>query len=177
MVNGKSLGTKTLATQEHTAGATVVQSWAEWDSVEWLAGNDTALARNEVGETVAVDTRLTSKTASRIALSLDAPSPLTGTGSSLLANGADAALVRASVLDSAGEIVHNAANPITFAVKSGSGKLVGTHNGNVDSHESSAQPTVSAYHGLARAVVMTTSVAALPAVERELLAAIDVDST
>lgn len=55
--------------------------------------------------------------------------------------------------------------------------LVGTHNGNVDSHESSAQPTVAAYHGLARAVVMTTSVTALPAVERELLAAIDLDST
>lgn len=73
--------------------------------------------------------------------------------------------------------MHNAANPITFAVKSGSGKLVGTHNGQVDSHESSAQPTVAAYHGLARAVVMTTSVAALPASERELLAAIDLDST
>ena len=176
VVNGKSLGTKTLATQEHTAGATVVQSWAEW-GVTWRAGNATAIARNEAGEVVAVDTRLTCGSASRIALSLDAPSPLTGTGSALVANGADAALVRASLLDSAGEIVHSAANPITFAVKSGSGKLVGTHNGNVDSHESSAQPTVAAYHGLARAVVMTTSVAALPTVERELLAAIDLDST
>ena len=94
----------------------------------------------------------------------------------LLANGADAALVRASVLDSAGNVVHNAANPISFAVKSGSGRLVGTHNGQVESHESSTQPTVAAYHGLARAVVMTTSVAALPAFERELLAAIDLDS-
>ena len=177
MVNGKSMGTKTIATQEHTAGATVVQSWAEWDSIAWHAGNVTAIARNEGGELVAVDTRLTCGAASRIALSLDAPSSLTGTGSALLANGADAALVRASVLDSAGEIVHSATNPITFAVKSGSGKLVGTHNGNVDSHESSAEPTVAAYHGLARAVVMTTSVAALPTVERELLAAIDLDST
>eukprot|EP01052_Picozoa_sp_SAG31_P043320 SAG31_NODE_7177_length_1765_cov_1.361945_1_plen_298_part_00 len=105
------------------------------------------------------------------------PSPLTGTGSALLTNGADARLVRASLLDSAGEIVHSVANPITFAVKSGSGKLVGTHNGNVDSHEASAQPTVSAYHGLARTVVMKTSVAALPTVARELLAVIDVDST
>ena len=92
------------------------------------------------------------------------------------ANGVDAALVRASVLDRAGNIVHNAANPISFAVKSGSGRLVGTHNGQVDSRESSAQPTVAAYHGLARAVVMVTSVAALPAFERELLAAIDLDS-
>ena len=177
VVNGKSLGEKTLPTQEHTVNAAVVQSWAEWDSVAWNAGNATAIARNAVGETVAVDTRLTCGAATRIALSLDAPSLLTGTGSALLANGADVALVRASVLDSAGNTVHNAANPITFAIKSGSGKLVGTHNGQVDSHESSAQPTVAAYHGLARAIVMTTSVAALPAFERELLAAIDLDST
>ena len=175
-INGKSLGEKTLATQEHKVGAVVVQSWAEWDGVAWHAGNATAVARNALGEIVAVDTRLTCGAAAKIALSLDAPSPLTGTGVALLANGADAALVRASVLDSAGNVVHNAANPISFAVKSGSGRLVGTHNGQVESHESSTQPTVAAYHGLARAVVMTTSVAALPAFERELLAAIDLDS-
>ena len=80
------------------------------------------------------------------------------------------------MLDRARKIVHNAANPITFSVNSGSGRLVGTH-GKVDSHESSTQPTVAAYHGLAMAVVMATSVAALPAFERELLAAIDLDST
>ena len=149
----------------------MVQSWAEWDSVAWHAGNATAIARNAVGEIVAVDTRLTCGAAAKIVLSLDAPSPLTGTGAALLADGADAALVRASVVDSAGNVVHDAANPISFSVKSGSGRLVGTHNGQVNSHESSAQPTVAAYHGLARAVVMTTSVAALPAFERELLAA------
>ena len=149
----------------------MVQSWAEWDSVAWHAGNATAIARNAVGEIVAVDTRLTCGAAAKIVLSLDAPSPLTGTGAALLADGADAALVRASVVDSAGNVVHDASSPISFSVKSGSGRLVGTHNGQVNSHESSAQPTVAAYHGLARAVVMTTSVAALPAFERELLAA------
>ena len=78
VVNGKSLGAKALATQEHTAGAVVVQSWAEWDSVAWHAGNATAIARNAAGETVAVDTRLTCGEATRLALSLDAPSLLTG---------------------------------------------------------------------------------------------------
>ena len=34
-----------------------------------------------------------------------------------------------------------------------------------------------AYHGLARAVVMTTSVAALPSSERDLLSQIDLDSS
>lgn len=176
VVNYQSLGEKQLANQEHKAGAAVVQSWAQWDSVEWKMGNATAIARNSNGDIVAVDTRLTCGTATTIVLSLDAPSRRTGTGTALLANGADAALVRASVVDSAGNVVHNAANLIEFKLKSGSGRLLGTHNGRVDSHQSSAQPAVTAYHGLARAVVMTTSVAALPAAERELLGSIDLDS-
>jgi hypothetical protein len=107
---------------------------------------------------------------------LDSPSPLTGTGNALLADGQDAALVRASVVDALGNVVHNSADSVTFAVKSGSGRLVGTHNGRVDSHQSASLPTVAAYHGLARAIVTTSSVAALPAAERSLLAEIDLDS-
>jgi|EP01047_Picozoa_sp_COSAG01_P042132 hypothetical protein len=177
VINGKSLGENTIATQEHRAGAAVVRSWAEWDGVAWCAGNATAVARNAAGEVVAVDTRLTCGAAAKIELSLDAPSPRTGTGAALLADGVDVALVRAAVLDGRGNVVHNAANLVSFVVKSGSGKLVGTHNGQVRSHESSAQPTVQAYHGLARAVVGVTSVAALPTFERKLLAAIDLDSS
>ena len=74
------------------------------------------------------------------------------------------------------QVVHNAADVITFTIKSGNARLVGTHNGQVASHESPAQPSVASYHGLARAVITTTSVAALSAKERELLAAIDLDS-
>ena len=56
------------------------------------------------------------------------------------------------------------------------GRVVGTHNGRVDSHGRSDSNNVAAYHGLARAVVSVTSAAALPALERALLAQIDLDT-
>ncbi len=104
LINGASLGKKVLPAQQHTVGAPVVQSWAEWDDVKWTAGNATAVARNAKGEVVAVDTRVTCGSPQSIVLSLDAPSPRTGTGTALLADGVDAALVRATVVDSAGNV-------------------------------------------------------------------------
>lgn len=118
---------------------------------------------------------LTCGTAAKIALSLDSPSPRSGTGTALLADGQDAALVRASAVDSLGNVVHDSADEITFKIMSGSGRLAGTHNGRQDSHGAANAPLVKAYHGLARAIVMSTSVAALPACERALLAQIDLD--
>eukprot|EP01052_Picozoa_sp_SAG31_P041859 SAG31_NODE_6466_length_2006_cov_2.304143_2_plen_80_part_00 len=41
-------------------------------------------------------------------LSLDAPSKLTGTGSAVVADGEDTAMIRASLLDEAGEVVAEA---------------------------------------------------------------------
>lgn len=104
LINGQSQGKKKLPTQQHTVGAPVVQSWAEWDNVRWTSGNATAVARDANNEIVAVDTRLTCGIAQSIKLSLDVPSQRTGTGTALLANGADAALVRATVVDSAGNV-------------------------------------------------------------------------
>ena len=167
IVNGRSLGTK---------GVGPLHTWAEWDNVHWAAGNATAVGRSNTGQIVAVDTRLTCGIATGIVLSLDVPSEATGTGGALLADGQDTALVRASIVDSRGNVVHDAAHDVTFVVKSGSGRLAGTHNGRIDSHGRADADTVAAYHGLARAVVVVTSVAALPAVQRALLAAIDIDS-
>ena len=175
-VNGASLGKKPLPVQTRTVNATVFNTWAEYDDVTWKPGNLTAVAYDGEGAAVAVDTRLTCGAAAKLVLSIDSPSPQTGTGSALLADGQDAALIRASVVDSLGNVVHNADDAITFAVKSGSGRLVGTHSGRQDSHGRADSATVHAYHGLARAVVTTTSVAALPAAERALLAQIDLDS-
>ena len=135
-----------------------------------------AVGRSNTGQIVAVDTRLTCGIATGIVLSLDVPSEATGTGGALLADGQDTALVRASIVDSRGNVVHDAAHDVTFVVKSGSGRLAGTHNGRIDSHGRADADTVAAYHGLARAVVVVTSVAALPAVQRALLSAIDIDS-
>lgn len=137
------------------------------------AGNVTCIGRDRAGKVVAVDTRFTSGIAAAIVLSLDAPSALTGTGTALLADGQDAALVRATVVDVAGHTVHDASDVIAFAVASGDGRVVGTHNGRVDSHGRSDSNHVAAYHGLARGVVMVTSAAALSAAERALLGQID----
>ena len=65
---------------------------------------------------------------------------------------------------------------ITFAVLSGPGKLIGTHNGKNSQHGRNDRPQVSAYHGLARGVVSVTSVAGRSAHERGLMATIDVDA-
>lgn len=176
VVNGVSLGIRQLPTQRRTENATVVRTWAEWANVRWAPGNATVIGRDATGEVVAVSTRFTSGAAARIVLSLDAPSARTGTGVALLADGQDTALVRATVVDAAGHKVHDASNVITFSVRSGDGRLVGTHNGRVDSHARSDSDAVPAYHGLARAVVSVTSAAALPQAQRTLLAQIDADS-
>ena len=44
---------------------------------------------------------------------------------------------------SAGQVVHNSSNVISFAVVTGNGRLAGTHNGRVTSHGSSAEPTIA----------------------------------
>jgi hypothetical protein len=94
--------------------------------------------------------RYTNGKAAKLALSLDCPSKITGTGEALLLDGQDAALVRASVLDSAGRVMHLATNIITFQVISGPGIVQGTGNGDPHCHEPNNAPWHSAYHGLVR---------------------------
>jgi hypothetical protein len=98
----------------------------------------------------------------------------TGTGGALLLDGQDAALLRASVVDGAGRVVHLASHNISFRIVSGPGVVQGTHNGDVHSHLPNDSPWYPAYHGLVRAVVRVTSVAGRPPAERALLSTIDV---
>ena len=149
-------------------------SYAEWSQVTWSAGTITALARDANGAVVAKTERHTNTKPSSLSLSLDAPSAATGTGSALLLDGHDAALLRASVVDASGRVAHLATNNISFRVVSGPGVLLGSHNGDPHCHEPNNAPWHSAYHGLVRAVVRVTSVAARPQAERSLLATIDV---
>ena len=72
--------------------------------VEYAPGNLTAVAHDKDGKMLASFTRLTPSGAASLKLSLDAPSPLTGTGSALVADGEDTAMVRASLLDKGGEL-------------------------------------------------------------------------
>jgi hypothetical protein len=169
-VNGQSRGVRSVTTMLKGAG-----SYAEWLDVAWEAGNLTAVARSSpAGAAVASTSRFTNGAAARIQLSIDAPSAATGTGSGLVLDGQDAALLRASVVDANGRVMHLATSPITFTVVSGPGRIQGSHNGDPHNHVASSNPTNTAYHGLVRAVVRVTSVSARTAEERALLRRVDV---
>jgi len=168
-VNGESQGQRTITTMSEGPG-----SYAEFLNVTWKPGNLTAVAIDSSGNIVARDTRMTNGKATSIFLSLDAPSKLTGTGEALLADGQDAALLRASVLDESGEVMHLASNNITFKVVSGPGRVQGTHNGDPHLHASNVSPSSPAYHGLVRAVIRVTETSGRDPVERDLLSRIDV---
>ena len=106
---------------------------ADFPSVPFSAGNLTAVALDSSGQPVATDSVFTPGNLARIALTLDAPSPLTGTGSSLVADGQDTAMVSAALVDSSGRLIAaqdpQASANITFRVVSGAGVLLGLHNG------------------------------------------------
>jgi len=167
-VNGKSQGSMPVHPMVQGPG-----SYAEWTSVPWASGNLSAVAKVNGGKVVAMDTRITNLAAATIELSLDAPSKATGTGSALLLDGQDAALLRASVVDNTGNVIHLASHNVSFRIVSGPGFVQGTGNGDPHCHEPNNAPWHSAYHGLVRAVVRVTSTAARTPYERDLLAEID----
>ena len=139
----------------------------------WEKGTLTAIARDHTGTAVANTARHTNGKPSALTLSVDAPSAATGTGNALLLDGQDAALLRASVVDENGRVMHLATNNLTFRVVSGPGVVQGTHNGDPHSHTPNDAPWHAAYHGLVRAVVRVTSWAGRGPMERALLARID----
>mmetsp|Transcript_74736 Transcript_74736/g.167608 ORF Transcript_74736/g.167608 Transcript_74736/m.167608 type:complete len:905 (-) Transcript_74736:54-2768(-) len=169
-VNGKSQGVRAVASMAQGPG-----SYAEWKSVPWEAGELEAVAHDTKGNSVARTARRTNGKPAALSLSIDAPNMATGTGSALLLDGQDAALLRASVVDAVGEVVHLASNNITFRIISGPGFVQGSHNGDPHCHEPNNAPWHSAYHGLVRGVVRVTSSAARNAEERALLQQIDLD--
>ena len=166
-VNGKSEGTRRVMLMHEGPG-----SYAEWLSVTWEAGNLTAVARDGPGAlAVATASRFTNGVPTRLVLTCDAPSPKSGTGEGLVLDGQDAALLRASIVDDHGRVVHLANNVIAFEIVSGPGRLQGTHNGDPHNHNPSSASSNYAYHGLVRAVVRVTSIAARH--DRGLAALID----
>ena len=167
-VNGRSVGTRAVTKMVDGPG-----SYAEWLTVPWEAGTITAIARDADGEAVASSTRHTNGAADSLTLTIDAPSKATGTGEALLADAQDAALLRASVVDAAGRVMHLSSANVSFRVLSGPGVVVGAHNGDPHSKHPCDATWHPAYHGLVRAVVRVTSAAARPAREVELMGRID----
>ena len=121
-VNGKSKGKQPLINPQLTP-TTTSRSWATYASTAFEAGNLTAIALDKTGAILATHTVLTSGTASKIVLSLDAPNPVTGTGAALLLDGQDAGLVRATIVDGDGQLVADATHNVTFEVLSGPGRM------------------------------------------------------
>ena len=115
-VNGKSIGLKTITRMVDAPG-----SYAEWMNVPWTSGNLTAVARDAAGRAVASDTRFTNGAAAALTLTIDAPSAATGTGTALMLDGHDAALLRASIVDAKGHVMHLATHNVSFTIVSGPG--------------------------------------------------------
>ena len=113
-----------------------------------------------------------------IALSVDAPSPLTGTGSSgaVYLDGQDVALLRAAIVDDKGVVIEDAVLNVTFAVADGPAMVWGTGNGDPSDHTPCHSATLPTYHGLARGIVRVTLVATGTAEDRALLAAVNIEA-
>lgn len=160
-----------------TAPAPVsVSSYATFN-VTYAPGTVTAQGLAADGATVlASHSRTSWGTPARIELTVDVPSVTTGTGSAVYLDGLDVALVRATVVDSNGNVCADATTNITFAVTSGPGRVWGVGNGDPANQQPSHAPWRSAYHGLARAIVRVTLAATGSAEERALLAAVNVDA-
>ena len=153
-------------------------TYGEWEHIAWEPGILLAKAYNTGGIIVATTQKPTNPPNPTISLvlSLDCPSPDTGTGSALFLDGSDVALVRATLVDlETNQRLIFADNIVEFQIISGPGKILGTANGDPKSklsHTSSFHP---AHHGLVRAVVGVTSIAGWSSEEIDLLSSMEVD--
>ena len=139
--------------------------------------NLTAVCRASVkGAPTASHTIVAPAAAVSLRLTVDVPNIATGTGTALLLNGQDAGVVRAEVVDAAGHVVTTATNNVSFSVRSGPGRIIGSHNGDVYCHTPQSAPWHAAYRGSLRALVQVTEVHSLPISTRRRLLEVDAES-
>lgn len=160
--------------------------FATFAAVPFEQGNLTAEGLDLSGVRLATHAVFTSGTAVRIRLSLDAPSRDTGTGSALVADGQDVALVRAELIDRNGRLVSprdNSTNTsVSFSVASGEGKILGVINGSPwdqplnEPQLDQTGSTYPAHYGVVRAFIQSTHVCSGSDAERATLAAVHVDA-
>ena len=161
--------------------------FANFSGVAFEPGNLTAEALDWSGNRLATHTVQTGGSAATIRLSLDAPSPHTGTGSAMVADGQDVALVRAELLDVNGRLVSprdsTTNTTITFSVSSGAARILGTISGSPfdeplnDPALDMTGPVFPAHYGVLRAFVQSTRVCIGTVAERTLLKRIHIDSS
>ena len=166
--DGKSLGVRSVSGR---------LGWLQWDvpRTHPLPSNLTVVARDQHGSEIARHERLAPSSATALRLTLDVPHISTATGSKVLLDGHDVALVRATVVDAHGRLVPSASHNVTFTVRSGPGRVLGVGNGDPACHQPNQVAWRSAYHGLVRGIIKVTQDAAATPTHRQTMTLVDVD--
>jgi len=110
-----------------------------WD-VAWASGTLTAEGLNGAGAVVCSDQKVTAGNPDHVVLTVDPPivKP-SGETFQIKANGSDAALILAKVVDAQGNLCPTASNPVTFSVSS-----LGNYRGGTDQYVTAGKPLT--YH-------------------------------
>ena len=134
---------------------------AIWRNVAAGPGSLKANSYDASGALLATTTISTTGPATSLRVSCDAGS------SAIAADGADVALVRVEVVDAAGNVVPDANPVLTYTIASGAGAIIGVANGDPSdlTPDKVGDPALpyggawvrAAYHGLARAIVRSTT--------------------
>lgn len=135
--------------------------------------NATLVALDSHDQIVAAHTVLGPGKAVGLRLSIDVPSPSTGTGDKLVLDGHDASLLRLELVDSRGRLAFNSEGNASFEIVSGPGRLAGIANGDPASHQHPTGSTTDTFGGLARAIVQVSVDCTSPL--REAILLIDAD--
>lgn len=151
---------------------------AQFKDVAYEDGNVTAICSSTSnGDGGAEHTKFSWGAPAKIVLTIDAPSIRTGTGSAVYYDGEDVALLRATVVDANGVVVHNANTiNITFAVTEGPARIVGCSNGDPADHEPNHVAAHLTYHGLVRVIVKVVEKATGDDAGRALEATVNPDA-
>ncbi len=144
LVNGKSLGTKDVKKDSHVA----------WD-VPYAPGSIEARGFKG-GQVVMTEKRETTGPAAKLVMTADRKE--------ISADGEDVAMFAIAVQDAQGRVAPITDNEVTFRV-SGSGKLIGTGNGDPTDHESDKGSSRKAFSGYCMAIVQATKTAGEISVE------------
>jgi hypothetical protein len=133
------------------------------------------VAKSGNGSVVATHTIIGSGTGIPAALvsSIDFPSPASGTGSKVVLDGQDAALVRFSLVDHAGVHISNTVQSVTFKIASGPGSIVGVGSGDPASHAYQQGVVADTFAGSIKVLVRVNVDCVSP--NRMLAAAIDLE--
>ena len=134
-VNGKSLGAKDVKKDSHVA----------WD-VPYAPGSIEARG-SKGGQVVMTAKRETTGPAAKLAMTADRKE--------ISADGEDVAMFAIAVQDAQGRVAPITDNEVTFRV-SGSGKLIGTGNGDPTDHESDKGSSRKAFSGYCMAIVQSS---------------------